>query len=58
MIHPEDHTNLVDLGGVNTQIRCRGQEVGCIHSHELLQGAVWLLDRAPLAILRVDYVRW
>ena len=51
MIHPEDHTNLVDLCGVNTQIRCRVEGEGAIHSHELLQRAVRLLDRAPLAIL-------
>ena len=54
MKHPEDHRNLVDLGGVNTQIRCWVEGEVAIHAHELLEGALRLLDRAPHAILRVD----
>ena len=58
MKHPEDHRNLVDLGGVNTQIRCWVEGEVAIHAHELLEGALRLLDRAPHAILRVDYMLW
>jgi hypothetical protein len=29
---------------------------GRIHTHELLERALWLLDRAPLAILWLDFV--
>ena len=51
---------MVLVGGCNV-IRCGvqhrlwGQFGGRIRSHELLEGALWLLDRAPLAILRVDF---
>ena len=34
--------------------RLEGLGVRAIHSYELLQGAVWPLDRPPLAILRVE----
>ena len=58
MIHPEYHTDLVDLGGINTQIRCRVEGAGPIHAHERLQGALGLLDQPVHAILGMVFVPW